>query len=427
MDHVSNVIKGKSEYVLLDEQLVVYDRVLTTARRRFHDSKPAAIIVRGGPGTGKSVIAINLMADLLRAGYNAHYATGSRAFTETLRKVIGTRGSPQFKYFNSYTDAEPTAVDVLICDESHRIRETSNSRFTKIRSSKSQVEELLQAGKVCVFFLDDQQTVRPAEIGNSAYIKERAEALGAQVSEYDLEVQFRCGGSDAFVNWVNHTLQIRRTANPIWTGTEGFDFRIFTGPKQLEDAIRQKVSEGSTARVVAGFCWEWSDPDKDGNLLEDVVIGDYRRPWDAKPDAGRLAKGIPKASLWAYDPNGINQVGCVYTAQGFEFDYVGVIFGKDLVYRFENQGWTGDKTNSHDAVVKRSKDKFADLVKNTYRVLLTRGLKGCFVHFMDKETEMFFRSRMEIEKRESDEPSAMDLDSGISRYSAAAQKPPKLN
>jgi hypothetical protein len=159
------------------------------------------------------------------------------------------------------------------------------------------------------------------------------------------------------------------------------------------------VKQGSTGRVTAGFCWDWSDPDNEGNLRDDVVIGDYRRPWDARPEATKLAPGIPKASLWAYDPNGINQVGCIYTAQGFEFDYVGVIFGEDLIYNFDKQGWEGNQSKSSDSVVKRSGDKFVDLVKNTYRVLLSRGMKGCYVYFMNKDTERFFKSRIEYHKQ----------------------------
>jgi len=139
-------------------------------------------------------------------------------------------------------------------------------------------------------------------------------------------------------------------------------------------------------------------PRADGTLLNDVEIGNFKRPWDAKPEAKKLAPGIPPASLWAYDPNGIGQIGCVYTAQGFEFDYAGVIFGPDLVYRFDEQSWVGQKQHSADRVVKQSKDAFSSLVKNTYRVLLSRGLKGCYVHFMDKETEQFFRSRLTSKK-----------------------------
>jgi len=405
MDHVGNIIKGKSEYVLLDEQLIVYDSVFTCAKKGFHDKQKTVIIVRGGPGTGKSVIAINLMADLLLKGYNAHYATGSRAFTETLRKIIGSRGSVQFKYFNSYSKAEKNVIDVLIADEAHRIRLTSNSRFTRKekKSELAQIDELLDVSKVGVFFIDDDQIVRPNEIGSVEYIKNTSEQKGCRVYEYELEAQFRCNGSDAFVNWINNTLGIKRTANVIWDQHEEFDFKILPSPLELENAIRDKVKQGSTGRVTAGFCWDWSDPDNEGNLKDDVVIGDYSRPWDARPEATKLAPGIPKASLWAYDPNGINQVGCIYTAQGFEFDYVGVIFGEDLVYNFDKQGWEGNQSKSSDSVVKRSGDKFVDLVKNTYGVLLSRGMKGCYVYFMNKDTERFFKSRIEYHKQSKTE------------------------
>jgi DUF2075 family protein len=374
--------------------------VRAAAKKGFHDRRKTVIIVKGGPGTGKSVIAIKLMADLLLNGFNAHYATGSKAFTETLRSIIGNRGSVQFKYFNSYAAAQANEIDVLIADESHRIRKTSNSRFTAAanRSNLEQIEELLRAAKVCVFLIDDVQAVRPNEIGSVEYIRRHAEAKNCTIFEYELEAQFRCSGSDAFVNWVDNTLGIRRTANVLWEGNESFDFRIFDSPQELEAAIRKKAAEGYTARMTAGFCWKWSNPRPDGTLVEDVVIGEYKRPWNARPEAARLAKGIPKASLWAHQPGGIDQVGCIYTAQGFEFDYVGVIFGKDLLYRFDGQDWIGDRGQSHDTVVKRSGDKFAELVTNTYRVLLSRGMKGCFVHFMDKETEHFIRSRMESEE-----------------------------
>ena len=401
MDHVGNIIKGKPEYVLLDEQLVAYDKVIACAKKGFHDKKKRVILIKGGPGTGKSVIAINLMADLLLNGYNAHYATGSRAFTMTLRKIIGTRGSIQFKYFNSYMHAERDAVDVLICDEAHRIREKSESRYTPRgdRTGLPQIQELINTAKVAVFFIDEDQVVRPDEIGSVGHIKEYSEINDCAIFEYELEAQFRCSGSDAFVNWINNTLGIHRTANAIWTGTEDFDFRIFESLESLEKAIIEKSQKGFNARMTAGFCWEWSKkPKADGTLHEDVVIGGFRRPWNARPEAARLAKGIPKATLWAHDPNGIDQIGCIYTAQGFEFDYVGVIFGADLVYNLDDQKWEGHPENSGDSVVKRSKERFVDLVKNTYRVLLSRGLKGCYVYFLDKNTERFFKSRMESQR-----------------------------
>jgi uncharacterized protein len=397
LDHVAKLIKGKPEYVLLDEQLVVYDKVVEAAKDGVKGRKKVVIIVRGGPGTGKSVIAMNLLGDLSGMGLNAHYVTGSRAFTSTIREIVGTRGAAQVRYFNSYMGADSNLIDVMIADEAHRIRETSNNRFTpKVKQSKlSQIHELLKASRTSVFFIDDNQIVRPGEIGSTGYIKTEAEKLQCGVCEFELEAQFRCAGSDAFVSWVNNTLGIQRTPHVMWNQADEFDFRIMPTPQALEDAIRERLEEKCTARLAAGFCWPWSNPRSNGTLVDDVVIGDYVRPWNAKSDSGSLAPGIPKESLWAYDSGGVNQIGCVYTAQGFEFDYVGVIFGPDLVYIPEAADWKGDKTKSFDTVVKRSGDRFTQMVKNTYRVLLTRGMKGCYVHFMDKNTENLFRSRLE--------------------------------
>ncbi len=181
LDHVGKVLEGRPEYVLLDEQLVAFERVMAAARAGFTQRQKAAIIVRGGPGTGKSVVALNLLSRLSREGMNAHYVTGSRAFTETLRRIVGPRAKVQVRYFNSYTQADFNEVDVLLCDESHRIRETSNNRFTKAakRSGRLQIDELFSAGKVLVFFVDDRQVVRPGEIGSAAVIEQAASAHGA--------------------------------------------------------------------------------------------------------------------------------------------------------------------------------------------------------------------------------------------------------
>ena len=260
----------------------------------------------------------------------------SKAFTETIWKILGSRAKAQFRYFNHYKDTQPNSIDVLMCDEAHRIRETSNSRFTPSanKSKRPQIEELLDAARTAVFFIDDQQVVRPGEAGSARYIRESALRLGCQLSEFELDVQFRCAGSEGFVNWIDSTLSIRPTANVLWTGEEQFDFQILGSVEELETAIRNKVQTGISARIVAGYCWLWSKPDS---------ARDPARCRNARPGAGRLRKGIPPAALWAYDPSGIDQVGCVYTAQGFEFDYVGVIWGPDLTYRFAEQRWVGDE------------------------------------------------------------------------------------
>ena len=217
--------------------------------------------------------------------------------------------------------------------------------------------------------------------------------------QHELEAQFRCNGSDAYVQWVDNTLGLEETSQILWNDADAFDLNVLDSVEELEAEMRTRVASGESSRLVAGYCWPWSKPKDDGTLVDDVQIGDWAMPWNAQPDATRLAKGIPKADFWATDSGGVEQVGCVYTAQGFEFDHVGLIWGNDLVYR-SRMGWVGQSTFSHDRVVKRSATKseseFTRMVAHTYRVLLTRGMKSCSIYFQDRETENFVLSRIEL-------------------------------
>ncbi len=280
--------------------------------------------------------------------------TGSKAFTENLRKIVGTRAGAMFKYFRDTANVDEP-LDVVILDEAHRIRTISTSRFTpaKARTGKAQIDDILDASRVTVFFIDDLQVVRPGEVGSTDLIREAAAKRSLEVREFELQAQFRSNGSDSFIKWVDNTLELDRTPQVLWPMDDEFDFRIVGSVKELDTLIRGRAGEGATARLVAGFCWPWSDPDDAGELVPDVRVGDWSMPWNARAEAGRLGPGIPKSDFWASDPRGIEQVGCVYTAQGFEFDYVGVIFGPDLVYRTMDGGWVGQRDQSHDRIVRR--------------------------------------------------------------------------
>lgn len=400
LEHTAKVVQDQKTYVLLDSQQVVFSKVLAEAREGAKASKlkKTVVLVHGGPGTGKSVIALHLLGRLSGEGLKTMHLTGSKAFTENMRKLVGARAAAQFGYFNVNKKGTlaPNQFDALVLDEAHRIRESSKDRFTNPAdwSGLPQVDELVHIARVSVFFIDDRQIVRPGEVGSSDLIREAAKRAGAKLLEYELDAQFRCSGSNGFINWIDNTLDIRRTANVLWKRDDPYEFRVMDTVEELEQAIRQKAAQGS-ARLVAGFCWPWSNPSSDGSLVNDVQVGAWAMPWNAKPEAGRLAANIPKSNFWASSPGGLEQVGCVYTAQGFEFDYVGIIFGPDLRYDWERNTWVGEKQHSFDTVVKRSGDKFVDLVKNTYRVLFTRGIKGCYVHFMDEGTRRFFQSRLE--------------------------------
>jgi len=400
LELVSQMIEGQRAFVLLDEQIAANNTIVDQIRRAAESSQKTVILVRGGPGTGKSVIALNAVGELASRGKHVVHATGSKSFTTAVRKLVGTRSSKLFLYFNSLRPARvpENEIDGLICDEAHRLRESSNFRFTKRseRSDMPQIDELIRAAKVSVFMIDDAQVVRGGEIGSSELIRERAEAWGAQLYEFELISQFRCGGSDDYLAWIEDVLELEGPSRGInYTNSDRMHFEVVSSPMELQRIIGEKnASAPNSARLVAGFCWPWSDPLPDGTLPNDVVIGEFAMPWEARDNKGPLAPDIPKWFEWASKPGGANQVGCIYTAQGFEFDYIGVIFGSDLVYDVENQTWVGRKEASCDPQLARSSGDFTQYVKNIYRVLMTRGMKGCYVYFTDRATEEYFRSRL---------------------------------
>ncbi|MEU4675309.1 DNA/RNA helicase domain-containing protein, partial [Amycolatopsis sp. NPDC023774] len=253
------------------------------------------------------------------------------------------------------------------------------------------VEELLDAARVPVFLLDEHQVVRPGELGSYAEIAAKAEEKGLLVRSIDLNGQFRCGGSRAYEQWVVNLLGLAEdaAAPAPWPGDDRFQVSVAGSPADLETQLAAKLADGFGARMTAGFCWKWSDAHTGASLVHDVVIGDWQRPWNVKGDRG--VDGAPPSQLWATDPAGFGQVGCIYTAQGFEYDWNGVIFGPDLVWRTDR--WVADPGASKDTVVARSKaGEFEQLIKHTYKVLLTRGMVGTILYSTDPETQEMFHN-----------------------------------
>ncbi len=390
-------IRQREQFVLLDQQKLAFKLVLhATEAARAGDAK-TVVIVTGGPGSGKSVIALSLVGELARRGRTVVHATGSRSFTQTLRKIAG-RGSRRtqslFKYFNSFTDAERNGLEVLILDEAHRIRETSANRWTpaRLRTDRRQVDELIAAARVPVFLLDEHQVVRPGEMGTVEDIEAHARQASLPVVKVSLDAQFRCGGSEEYLRWVLRLLGLTPGGPIRWTGDPAFDVQVADRPQEMEQFLRSKMDAGYGARMAAGYCWPWSDPRPDGTLEGDVVIGDWSRPWNLKGE--RATGGAPPATLWATDPAGFGQVGCVYTAQGFEYDWNGVIIGPDLVWR--GTGWTEIRSANKDPDF-RNRTKVTDLefgrlIRNVYKVLLTRGMIGTIIYSPDAETRQFLTS-----------------------------------
>ena len=382
-------VQRREMFTLLDEQQVAYSEVLRAVESSRRANTKEVIVVTGGPGSGKSVIALSLLGELSRQGRPVLHATGSSAFTQSLRRIAGSRAprvKQMFKYYNQFIDAEQNGLDVLILDEAHRIKETSTNRYTRasLRTGRPQVEELIDAARVPVFLLDEHQVVRPSERGTVAEIEGAALSMGCKVTHIDLDGQFRCGGSRVYEMWVLRLLGLEPGGPIDWVGDDAFELSVAATPALMEQQLARLLEEGYSARMAAGYCWKWRDPEKGADVLpDDVVIGDWSKPWNNKRDTS--FGGAPGTPYWAIDPAGFDQVGCVYTAQGFEYDYGGVIIGPDLVWRADR--WVVRPEFNQDTQLKRGDPAGLDrAILNTYKVLLTRSMRGTSVFSTDRET-----------------------------------------
>ena len=396
-DSLSAMLKGKREFTLIDEQKVVYEKILAMSRRSQKDGRKRVFIVEGGPGTGKTVVAINLLVELTRGDQLVAYVTKNSAprnvFEAKLKEGAFKRKniSALFKSSSAFIDADENDFDTLIVDEAHRLNE--RSQLGPRVMGENQIKELIAAAKSVVFFLDEDQRVTAKDYGDRKTIKRWAEYFGAEVSEGALLSQFRCSGSDGYLAWLDGVLGIHdETAHPTLDGIP-YDFKVVDDPLVLKTLIEEKNREDNKSRLVAGYCWEWAS--KKDKEVDDIVIGDFSMQWNLASDA-----------TYAISEGSIKQVGCIHTTQGLEFSYVGVIIGDDL--RFESGRVITDYTRRaksdkslHGLIGpanKGSEEALADIdliIRNTYRTLMSRGMKGCYVYCTDGPLASFLKSRIE--------------------------------
>ncbi|MFI7632299.1 DUF2075 domain-containing protein [Microbispora rosea] len=384
---VDQAVRRRSVFPLLDEQRETVDRVFRAVEEKFSEDNKQVFIISGGPGTGKTVLALELLGMLSRAGSAAVHASGSVAFAEALRRhVTGRRGEVEevFTFFHQHRRRERNRLNVLICDEAHRLRKDSNLRFApaESRSDVPQVHELINAARVPVFLLDPQQVVRRDEVGTPEVIWQAALDLGIsedRIHQITLGRQFRHSLCPDYVDWLEDLLGYGPAPRP-WTHQGQFQLLLADSPQQMENYLRIQIALKNSARITAGYCWDWTkDYLPGGRLANDIAIDGWERPWNANTPNRR--RNIPSRKTWATDQAGFEQVGCIYTAQNFDWDYTGVIMGYD--YTWDGHRWIA-KNNKDTGTHGTAR---AYTVRNIYRVLATRGKRGVVLYSTDAATK----------------------------------------
>ena len=383
-DALVNMLKGNQEFVMLDEQKVVYESILDYSCQCQKDGKKRTIIVEGGPGTGKTVVAINLLTELTNRMQFVQYVSKNAAPRTVYQfKLKGHMRKNSvdnlFKGSGSYTEAPRNSVGTLLADEAHRLNEKSGM-FQNM--GENQIKEIIHAAACSVFFIDESQRVTLSDIGSVAEIEKWAALEKSEVIKMQLVSQFRCNGSDGYLAWLDQALEIRDTANYDLDGID-YDIRICDTPAEMESIVVEKNRARNRARILAGYCWNWPKATRNNTNYHDIEIGDYSISWNL--DGG---------DAFAISEESIHEAGCIHTSQGLEFDYVGVIIGDDM--RFENgkvitdytkRARTDNSLKGIKTLAKKDKEKadqVADeIIKNTYRTLMTRGMKGCYVYCTD--------------------------------------------
>jgi DUF2075 family protein/DNA replication protein DnaC len=394
-DSLGKMLKGNKEFNMIDEQKVIYEDAIGMAIDTMANKSKNVLVVQGGPGTGKSVLAINLLVELTKRNMTCFYVTKNSA----PRSVFSSKLKGDFRktYINNlfqgsgnFTQAEANEVNCLLVDEAHRLNAKSGMFHNK---GENQVKEIINASNFSAFFIDENQKVTLQDIGTVDVIKKYANELGAGIRIVELESQFRCNGSDGYLAWLDNVLDIRKTAN--FDGMDfDFDFRVIDDPNELRRLIEEKNKINNKSRIVAGYCWNWISEGKNNADVYDIIIPEY----DFK-----ISWNLGNSSTWAIDSDSIKEAGCIHTCQGLEFDYVGVIIGDDLRYEndsiitdYKKRAKTDQSLKGINKMMKQNPEealKVADqIIKNTYRTLMTRGMKGCYVYCTNKSLSNYIKN-----------------------------------
>jgi len=392
-DVLTSMLDGNQEFVMIDEQKIVYEAILFHARQAKQQRKKEVLIVCGGPGTGKSVVAVNALVALINDGQVAQYVTRNAAPRNVyFERLKGHR--PQnyirnlFRGSGCFTESSCDEFGTILVDEAHRLNEKSGMFHNQ---GENQIKEIINAAQCSVFFIDEHQQVTSLDVGTVDEIKRFAREAGVKPRMFKLVSQFRCNGSDGYLSWLDHVLYGEESATTDLKGVD-YDFRVVDSPEELRGIIEARNTTGVNARIVAGYCWKWIADSKNDTTVHDIKIGDFEISWN-----------LGNTQTWAIDPKSVKEAGCIHTSQGLEFEHVGVIIGEDMYYDGKNVCTDFLKRASTDQSIRGLKGRLArdpvgarklgdTIVRNTYRTLLTRGSKSCTVYCCDKALAEYLKT-----------------------------------
>ena len=398
-DHASDLVYSQNVFTLLDEQILARNSIITAVKRAKRAGGKSIILIEGGPGTGKSLIALDAFGEL-HTKHEVSLVSGSAALTGGWRRLLGNQLARNIHFTDYFWQHPENSVDIMIVDEAHRIRDKSRPRVpAPLRPTISQLEELVRTARVLVLFMDVNQIIDPSEAGDPEKVEQLAETLGIRFERHELRSQFRCDGSDEYLLWCDDLFELRESDDPQLLSTPtAFDFQVLDSPQELLAWVQaQNTATRDCARFVAGWCWPWSDPEEDGTLVNDIRIGDFAFPWELKNDKD-AGPDIPQARHWAINPAGAGQAGTVYSIQGYEFPHIAVLMGPDLVIR--NGRWLAAPNANYKDGLKTQPPEVASIYfRRIYRTLFTRALLSTRVYSVDPETREFLCSKLNPRSR----------------------------
>lgn len=378
-----------------------------------------SIVVEGGAGTGKTILAtflfkllntdieefntvdfgsseqefVKLIIELKKKYPNPSMAlvVPMSSFRNTLKKVFKNIKGLSAKMVIGPAEVANNTYDILIVDESHRLRkrvnlgayfgafDIANEKLKLDKYKGNELDWILKQGKSQIFFYDENQSIKPSDVDKKDF--DLLKARNTTILK-TLTSQFRVKGGVDYVSFVDRLLKCKFRKNENSFASEKYELLLFDSIEDLISKIKEKEKEVKLSRLVAGYSWEWVSKKKD---VHDIIIGNVKLKWNGVSDD------------WVNSENSINEVGCIHTTQGYDLNYTGIIFGNEISYDWNKNEIVIKEENYFDKNGKQSIKNPLDLkdyILNIYKTIMLRGIRGTYIYVCDPNLRDYFRQHI---------------------------------